>query len=78
MNVELLTEHHLGFLSLKDGCTCTSESTLVKIPHCLKSHVTAQIYLKFCEKFWFNILSINIFETMLRRILLMCLTFSCQ
>ena len=41
MTVELLTEHHLEFLSLKWGCTGSSESTLVKIPHCWKSHVMA-------------------------------------
>ena len=43
MSVKLLTEHHLEFLSLKGGCTGWSESTLVKIPHCWKSHVVAQI-----------------------------------
>ena len=43
MNVKLLTEHHLEFLSLKGGCTGSSESTLVKIPHCWKSHVSAHI-----------------------------------
>ena len=43
MNVKLSTEHHFGFLSLKGGCTVSSESTLVKIPHCWKSHVTAHI-----------------------------------
>ena len=32
------------FLSLKRGCTGSSESTLVKMPHCWKSHVTAQLY----------------------------------
>ena len=32
MSVKLLTEHHLEFLSLKGGCTCLSESTLVKMP----------------------------------------------
>ena len=37
MNVKLLTEHHLEFLSLKGGCTGSSESTLVKMPHCWKS-----------------------------------------
>ena len=37
MHVKLLTEHHLGFLSLKRGCTGLSESTLVKIPHCWKT-----------------------------------------
>ena len=30
MNIKLLTEHHLEFLSLKGGCTGSSESTLVK------------------------------------------------
>ena len=42
MNVRLLSEHHLEFLSLKGGCTGSSESTLVKMPHCCESHVTAQ------------------------------------
>ena len=41
MSVKLLTEHHLEFLSLKGGCTGSSESTLVKMPHCLKSYVMA-------------------------------------
>ena len=45
MSVKLLTEHHLEVLSLKGGCTGTSESTLVKMPHCWKSHVAAHIYL---------------------------------
>ena len=43
MIVKLLTEHHLEFLCLKGGCTGLSESTLVKMPHCWKSHVTAEI-----------------------------------
>ena len=43
MNVKLLTEHHLEFLSLKGGCTGSSESTLVKMPHCWKSHVASHI-----------------------------------
>ena len=41
--VKILTEHHLEFLSLKGGCTCSSESTLVKIPHYWKSHVATHI-----------------------------------
>ena len=45
MNVKLLTEHHLEFVSLIGGCTCSSESTLVKMPHLWKSHVTAQLHL---------------------------------
>ena len=44
MSVKQLTEHHLEFLSIKLGCTGSSESTLVKPPHCWKSHVTGQFY----------------------------------
>ena len=43
MTIKLLTEHHLEFLSLKGGCTGLPESTLVKMPHCWKSHVTAHM-----------------------------------
>ena len=43
MTLRPQTEHHLKFLSLKRGCTGSSESKLVKIPHCLKSHVTAHM-----------------------------------
>ena len=45
MKVKLLTEHRFEFLSLKGGCTVSSESKLVKIPHCWKSHVAALHYL---------------------------------
>ena len=45
MTINLLTEHHLEFLSLKGGCTGWSESTLVKIPHCWKSHIAAHYVL---------------------------------
>ena len=45
MSVKLLTEHNFEFLSLKGGCTGSSESTLVKIPHCWKSHVMADNYV---------------------------------
>ena len=41
MIVKLLTEHHLEFLSLKGGCTGSSESTLVKMSNCWKSHAAA-------------------------------------
>ena len=41
MSVKLLAEHHFEFLSLKGGWTGSSESTLVKMPHYWKSHVTA-------------------------------------
>ena len=43
MGVKLLTENLLEFLSLKGDYTGSSESTHVKMPHCWKSHVTAQL-----------------------------------
>ena len=45
MIVKLLTEHPLEFLSLNRGCVGSSESTLVKRPHCWKSHALAQMIL---------------------------------
>ena len=45
MTVKLLTEHHLEFLSLKGGCRGSSESTLVKMSNCWKSHATAHLVL---------------------------------
>ena len=64
MSVKLLTEHRLEFVGLKADCTGSSESTLVKMPYCWKSHVAAQFmsrcvrivrwvhsYLKEKEKF---------------------------
>ena len=49
MSVKLLTEHHLQFLSSKGVCTGSSEFTLVKMPHCWKSHVTAHILYIICK-----------------------------
>ena len=47
MSVKLLTEHHLEFLSLKGGCTCSSESTFVKMQHCnVGNHMSWLIYEK--------------------------------
>ena len=43
MIVKLLTEQHLEFLSLTGGCRGSSESTLVKISNCWKSHAAAQM-----------------------------------
>ena len=48
MSVKLLTEHHLECLSLKRGRTGSSESTLVKMPHCWKSHVVAHFSFASC------------------------------
>ena len=45
MIVKLLTEHHLEFLSLKGGCTGSSESTLAKMPHGWKSHAVAHLVM---------------------------------
>ena len=46
MSVKLLTEHHLEFLILNGVCTDSSESTLVKMPHCWKSQVMAEMQFK--------------------------------
>ena len=43
MIVKLLTEHHLELLSLKGGCRGSSESSLVKMSNCWKSHAAAHI-----------------------------------
>ena len=54
MTVKLLTEHHLEFLCLKGDCTGSSESTHVKIPHCWKSCVAAQMkYVNIKDEFSF-------------------------
>ena len=45
MTVKLLTKNHLEFQSLKGGCTGSSESKHVKMPHCWKSHATAHMLL---------------------------------
>ena len=46
MTINLLTEQHLEYTSLKEGSTDSSEYTLVKMPHCWKSYVMAQIIAK--------------------------------
>ena len=58
MTVKLLTQQHLLFLTLEGGYTGSSESTLVKMPHCWKSRVVAhmlnlvgkKIFTSFCSK----------------------------
>ena len=54
MSVTLLTELNLEFLSLKGGCRGLSESTLVKIPHCWKSYVTAEMPSSAIGAWWLN------------------------
>ena len=47
MTINLLTEHHLEFLSLKRGCTGLSESPLVKIH--IVGNFMSQLYMKCCD-----------------------------
>ena len=44
MNIKLLYEHNLEFLSLREGYTDSTESIHVKMPHCWKSHVAAHCH----------------------------------
>ena len=43
MGVKLLTEHNLECLSLIGGCTGSSILVKIKMPHCSKLHVAAQL-----------------------------------
>ena len=43
MIIKLLTVHQLESLTLKGGCRGSSESTLVKMSNCWKSHATAHL-----------------------------------
>ena len=52
MIVKLLTEHDLESLSLKGGCTGSSECTLVKMPHCWKSHALAQLFVVYRKEIY--------------------------
>ena len=73
LSVKLLTEHLLEVLSLKGGCTGSSESTLVKMSNCWKLHAMAQIssiifienlvnnikFVVYCSQDWyFNVTSV--------------------
>ena len=49
MIVKLLTDNHLEFLSLKGDCRGSSESTLVKMSHCWKSHAAAHLSFFTCR-----------------------------
>ena len=71
MSFKVLTEHSLEFLSLKGACTDLSESTLVKMPHCWKSHVAAHISvfkkelthcMLFCCLLDFSVFKVNYFS----------------
>ena len=52
MIVKLLTVQHLEFLSLKGGCRGSFESTLVKMPHCWKSHSLAHMVIPILMDCW--------------------------
>ena len=58
MNVKLLTEHHLEFLSLKEGCRGFSESTHVRISNCWKVHAAAHFECACVANQWTLITSI--------------------
>ena len=49
MLVKLLTEHNFKFLSLTGGW---SESTLVKMSYCWKSHAVAQFSIMHSSLMW--------------------------
>ena len=51
MIVKLLIERHFEVLSLKGGCTGSSESTFVKMSNCWKSQALA-ILTKTCLKLY--------------------------
>ena len=55
MTVMLLTEQHLEFLSFKGGCIGLPEPTPVKMPHCWKSCVTAQLFCYMCYRCHFDV-----------------------
>ena len=61
MTIKLLTEHFLEVLSLTGGCTGSSQSTLVKMPHCWKSHATAHFSVGFRKQIYtFNNLTLRL------------------
>ena len=48
MTVKLLTEHNLGFLSLKGGCTCSPESTVATLLEFI-CHGAIMLFCLFCH-----------------------------
>ena len=64
MTVKLLAEHHLEYLSLKVCCTGLSESSCVKITHCWKSDVAAQIiiFINLLYKYFYFLESVLYFQ----------------
>ena len=66
LNIKLLKEHNLEFLSLREGYTDSSESIHVKMPHCSKSHVAA--HLSFIRSNKDELFILKIFLKVSRRI----------
>ena len=77
MTVKLLTEHHLEFLSLKGGCTGSSDSTLVKMSYCWKSHVLAHIFAGW-DIFQTFVVVCNLFQNKLLQKILSVTLSECQ
>ena len=55
MIIKSMTEHHLEFLSINRGCTTSSESIHVKIPHSWKSHVMSHLELASILEIYCNV-----------------------
>ena len=68
MTVKLLTKHLLEFLSLKGGCTSSSKSALVKLPHCWKSHVAAHMF--YCCSFHISCSVVELYTAMTNNIII--------
>ena len=58
MTVKLLAEQNVEFLSFGGGCTGSSESTVVKMPYCLRSHLAAYLSIDTCNKHLYPLLSL--------------------
>ena len=76
LTVQLLTELHLKFLSLKGWCSGLSMSTLFKMPHCWKSHVTAHIFQLLAMAFYISKQCSHIWNVILCGISSECLLFA--
>ena len=66
MNIKLLNEHNLEFLSLKEGYTGSSESIHFKMQHCWKSHVAAHLSFFICHSIRSNKDGLYIFKIVLK------------
>ena len=77
MSVKLLTEHNLEFLSLKGGCTDSSEYTLVKMPHYWKWHFTALLCSRISHDHWLGVENDNLKDNSLLKINWVSIGFFC-